>query len=132
MIFDLSFGTIGIISENIAEVIVNEGTIMTLEMCEEYDAFLEEQFPHPFAILVNKLHNYSYTFEAKLHIASLENLRAIASVTYNEHGAQETKKLVKRRAADNWNLKEFSGLQMGRHKALEWLETELVDSMIKK
>lgn len=131
MNIELSFGSINIISTHIAEVIINEGTVMTLEMCEEYDACLEEQFHHPFAILVNKLHNYTYTFEAKLHIASLENLIAIAVVTYNKHGTEQTQKVLDQRAADSWVLKEFCGLQMGRQKALVWLETVLADSMIK-
>ncbi|WOH35991.1 hypothetical protein RI844_11475 [Thalassotalea fonticola] len=131
MNFELSFGSISIVDEHIAEVIVNEDTVMTLEMCEEYDAFLEEQFPHPFAILVNKLHNYSYTFEAKLHIASLEHLMAIAVVTYNKYGTEQTQKVLDQRAVDGLVLKEFSGLKMGRQKALSWLETVLADSMIK-
>ncbi|TRX57816.1 hypothetical protein [Thalassomonas sp. M1454] len=125
MRYELSFGYINILADNIAEVIVDQGTMMTLEMCEEYDEFLIEYFTEPFAILVNKLHNYSYTFEAKLHIASLENLVAIAVVTYNKEGVAKTKDVVQTRANDGWNLKEFSGLQMGREKALKWLEKEL-------
>ncbi len=125
MKYPLSFGYINILGDNIAEVIVDEGTVMTLEMCEEYDEFLIEYFTEPFAILVNKLHNYSYTFEAKLHIASLENLKAFAVVTYNKEGVEKTKDIAKIRASDGWNLKEFSGLQMGRKKAVKWLEKEL-------
>ena len=129
--FNLSFGVIKIIDDNIAEIIVNEGVIITLEMCEEYDTFLEEQFPHPFALLVNRLHHYTYTYEAKLHIASLEKLRALAFVTYNKQGVEQTKSLVEIRAADNWVIKEFCGLQMGRKKAITWLVSVLTNPMIK-
>lgn len=131
MKYFLSFGCINVLSESIAEVLVDEGTIMTLEMCEEYDDFLLDHFTQPFALLINKIHNYSYTYEAKLHIASLQLLKAMAIVTYNKDGALQTQNLVKHREQDGWNLKEFSGLQMGRQKALVWLEEVLASSMIK-
>lgn len=127
MKYMLSFGTMSIISDNIVEVIMDEGTVMTLEMCEEYDAFLIDHFHQDFGVLVNRVHNYTYTFEAKLHIASLENLKAIAVITYNKQGSDVTRDIVKQRAVDNWNIKEFSGLQMGRNKALNWLENELLN-----
>ena len=44
MKYTLSFGYINILADNIAEVIVDEGTVMTLEMCEEYDEFLIRVF----------------------------------------------------------------------------------------
>ena len=125
MKYTLSFGDIIILSDHLAEVIVDEGIVMTLEMCEEYDAFLLDHFPQPFALLINKIHNYSYTYEAKLHIASLENLKAFAFLTYNQNGLTETKNLVKQRKADDWNMREFCGLDMGRDKAMKWLKKEM-------
>lgn len=125
MKYTLSFGDIIILSGHLAEVIVDEGTVMTLEVCEEYDAFLLDHFQHPFALLINKIHNYSYTYEAKLHIGSLENLKAFATLTYNQNGVNETKKLVAQRKADDWNTRVFCGLDMGRDKAIKWLEKEM-------
>ena len=132
MIFDLSFGKINIINNNIAEVLVDEGVIFTLEMCEEYDAFLLERFPEKFAILNNKIHKFSYTYEANLHIASLENLIAVAVVTYDKNSYLQSQNYKKLRLQDHWLLKEFSGFKMGREQALEWLEAVLADSMIKR
>ena len=125
MKYTLSFGDIIILSNNLAEVIVDEGTVMTLEMCEEYDTFLLDHFPHPFGLLINKIHNYSYTYEAKLHIASLGNLKAFAFLTYDQNGLTETKKLKEQRKADDWNMKDFCGLNMGRDKAIKWLIKEM-------
>ncbi|KGK01098.1 hypothetical protein [Thalassotalea sp. ND16A] len=130
MKYYLSFGGINIIGDTIAEVIIEEGVVMTLEMCEEYDAFLLDHFPQPFGILSNRLHNYSYTYEAKLHTASLENLKAIAVITYNQEAKKETENLVKHRLQDNLNYKEFSGLQLGRDNGIKWLENELATIIV--
>lgn len=131
MIFDLSFGKINVINNNIAEVLVDEGIIFTLEMCEEYDAFLLEQFPEKFAILNNKIHSFSYTYEANLHIASLENLIAVAVVTYDKNSYLQSQNYKNLRLQDHWLLKEFTGYQLGREKALKWLELELLEQKTK-
>ena len=125
MKYKLSFASVQIINGNVAEIIVNPNTLITLEMCEEYDAFLLTHFEQPFAILNNKVNSFSYTFEANLHIASLENLRAIAVVNYNNEGSEQSKKLVSFRPNESWDFKEFSALQCGRKQAIAWLETVL-------
>ncbi|OUS23178.1 hypothetical protein A9Q98_16085 [Thalassotalea sp. 42_200_T64] len=130
MKYYLSFGGINIIGESIAEVIIEKGVVMTLEMCEEYDAFLLDHFLQPFGLLVNKLHNYSYTYEAKLHVASLENVKAIAVITYNQEAKKEIENIVKHRVQDNLNVKEFSGLQLGRDEGIKWLENELATIIV--
>ena len=61
----LSFGYITLLSENIAEVVVNRNVVMTLEMVDEYDYFLKCHFNGDFGLLINKINQYSYTFEAR-------------------------------------------------------------------
>ncbi|MDN3652841.1 hypothetical protein QWY77_08700 [Thalassotalea ponticola] len=122
MKFQMSFGVINLLNDHIAEVIIDEGTHMSLEMCEEYDELLLNIFDRPFGLLINKLNNYSYTFEAKLHIASLSHLKAMAVIHYNSEAEQKTNDLLALRETDKWNLKTFCGLQMGREKAIAWLD----------
>ena len=42
-------------------------------MSEEYDRFLTEVFSNNFALLVNKINQYDFSFEAKLSMASHDN-----------------------------------------------------------
>ena len=125
MKYTLSFGFINLISDNIAELMIDEGVVMSLEMCEEYDEFLLNYFEGPFAVLVNKIHNYTFTYEASLHVASVENLKAVAVITYDQLNLDKARDLLERRKHDELNVKNFSGLHMGRNKAIEWLEEEL-------
>ncbi len=79
----LSFGHFNILSEKILEVVADEGVEMTLEMIEECHRFVNKHFNDDFGMLVNRVNNYTYSFEAKLSIASYENLKAIAFVYYS-------------------------------------------------
>ena len=121
----LSFANINILSDSVAEVIVNQGVEISLEMSEEYNDFLCEQFPNKFALLVNKVNQYDFSFEAKLSMASHENLKAIAVITYNNESKQSVEKLAAMRHLDGWNLKVFDGLNLGREDGLAWLQSEL-------
>ena len=122
---ELSFGYIILLSENIAEVVVNQNIVMTIEMVEEYDCFLKCHFNNDFGLLINKINHYTQTFEAQLSIASLSGIKAIAVVTYNQNCKQVTNTLENKRKIDHWNLKQFSGLELGLQSGLSWLEQEL-------
>ncbi|MCP4989066.1 MAG: hypothetical protein GY928_24310 [Colwellia sp.] len=125
MSHNLSFAKINILSENIAEVIVNQGVEISLEMSEEYHDFLTEKFSGNFAVLVNKINQYDFSFEAKLNMASHENLKAIAVVIYNEEAKQSVDKIANLRQVDGWNLQVFNGLNLGWQQGLDWLQDEL-------
>ncbi|AZQ83940.1 hypothetical protein EKO29_07885 [Colwellia sp. Arc7-635] len=120
-----SFGLINIISANIAEIIVNEDVEITLEIVDEYDAVMAQTFPGNYAILVNKINNYRYAFEALLTIASAENQKATAIISYGIESEQQTTDLKTVRRIDNLNMKEFSGLNLGRASAIKWLNEQL-------
>jgi len=121
----LSFATITLLSDCIAEVVVNKDVEISLEMVEEYEAFLADKFSNAFGLLVNKIHHYHFSFEAKLSINSHENLKAIAVVNYNEESELVTKDIAAIRAIDGWNLKSFSGLDLGWQQGFDWLKKEL-------
>lgn len=120
----LSFASVNILKGNIAEVIINPNVEISLEMTEEFNDFLVEQFLGDCAVLINKLYPYDFTYEAKLTVVSHENVKAIAVVYYSEKSAEQTKKIDAIRAND-WNLKAFSGLDIGWQQAHDWLKVQL-------
>ena len=95
-------------------------------MSEEYNNFLTEKFPNNFAVLINKINDYDFSFEAKLSMASHENLKAIAVITYDKEGTKSVEDIAAMRQLDGWNLKVFDGLNLGRKDGLTWLENELL------
>ena len=121
----LSFAKINILNEQVAEVIVNQDVIISLEMSEEYDRALAEIFSNNFALLINKINQYDFSFEAKLSMASHENLKAIAVVTYDNESKNSVGEVAAMRQRDGWNLKVFDGLNLGWQDGLDWLEGEL-------
>jgi hypothetical protein len=123
--YKLSFCSINILNDYIAEVIVNKNIEISLEMVEEYETFLADKFTNAFGLLINKINYFNFTFEAKLSIASHANLKAIAVVNYTKESELITKELATLRAIDEWNLKSFSGLDLGWQQAFDWLEKEL-------
>ncbi len=123
---NLSFAKVIILNESVAEVIVGQGIEVSLEMSEEYNDFLAEKFPNNFAVLINKINDYDFSFEAKLNMASHENLKAIAVITYDKEGTKSVEDIAAMRQLDGWNLKVFDGLNLGRQDGLNWLENELL------
>lgn len=121
----LSFATITLLNGSIAEVVVNKDVEITLEMVEEYEAFLADKFNEPFGLLINKVHPYNFSFEAKLIIGSHEKLKAIAVVHYTKGSELITQDVAGKRVIDGWNLKSFSGLELGWQQANDWLNEEL-------
>ncbi|MFD2725516.1 hypothetical protein [Hyunsoonleella rubra] len=60
--YKLSFGTIIVLKDNLAEVIINEGVVMNEVMVDIYHDFLLSYLKAPFSLLINKKNSYSYTF----------------------------------------------------------------------
>jgi hypothetical protein len=121
----LSFGYFNTLSENVVEVVADEGIEMTLEMIEECHQYINTHFVGDFGMLVNRVNNYTYSYEAKLSIASYENLKAIAFVYYSSDSKEISDNLYKLRAFDEWNCRFFSGLELGWQQAVDWLEKEV-------
>ena len=124
-IHKLSFADFNIHSSNILEVRVHTGIEMSLEMIEECSEFVEKHFQTNFAILVNKVNEYTYSYEAQLCLASYPHLKAIAFIHYSEQSAQTTKALQKLRSLDLPAIQTFSGDDI--QQAMMWLNDELVE-----
>ena len=120
-----SFGQINLISPNIAEIIINKNIEITLELIDEYDALMAQHFSGNYAALVNRINPYSYSYEALLCVGSAQRLRAAAIISYGVENEQKTSDLTSVRHMDNLNIKEFSGLELGRDSAIAWLNQQL-------
>ncbi len=114
----LSFGVIHMISNTIAEVIVDEGVEITEAMVNEYHNSLTANFTAPFSVLVNKLHSYSYTFEAQKIIGTLPEINRLAIVDRTDLQELATKVIASMHQDGTWKMKQFSN----RDRALKWLQ----------
>lgn len=110
---------------NILEITPDEGVQISLEMVDECQAFIHRHINSNFAILINQVNDYNYSFEAQLSVGSYENLVALAFVYYTEKGRLMTEQLAARRRHDNWNYQVYSGLNLGWQEAFSWLQGEL-------
>lgn len=125
MKYRLDFATFNILPNNIIEVVVDEGVSLTLEMCEEVRKTLAPVKSNDFACLINKINDYELSFESQFNMISEDNLRAIAFVYYNEKTKLQAEKLIELRKVDNWNVRVFSGREIGWQEAHDWLNSEM-------
>ncbi|NRD24827.1 hypothetical protein HNV10_16355 [Winogradskyella litoriviva] len=116
--YKLSFGEIIILKDNLAEVIINEGVLLDIEMVYEYHNFLLKHLTAPFSLLINKKYPYTYTFRAQKEIGNLEEINLMAVTVEGFNGKKSTEFLIALNKSNNWNIKTFST----RLEALSWIE----------
>ncbi|NQY48761.1 MAG: hypothetical protein HRT50_06610 [Colwellia sp.] len=120
-LYALSFTRIILLSDSIAEVIVNEGVEMNLAMVSQFHEFLLAHLQSPFSLLINKVNAYSYDFDAQITIGNLTEIHAMAVVAYNQATQISTTYMLEaipRPVA--WNLRIYTD----REVALNWLQLE--------
>ena len=119
-LYELQFGKIIILQDDIAEVIINDGIEMDLAMVETYHDFLIDHLVSPFSLLINKINAYTYNFEAQKKIATLPEIKAMAIVAYNRMTEHSTQALINFPRDNRWNVQIFNQ----RDKALNWLHSQ--------
>lgn len=117
--YKLSFGTIIILEDDLAEVIIDEGVVMNEVMVDLYHDFLLSYLKAPFSLIINKKNSYSYTFEAQKVIANLKEIHAMAVIVGTNGAIMSTKTLIQINDSSDWNIKLFRT----RPEALEWIES---------
>lgn len=126
--YNLSFATIKLLRDDIAEVIVNEGVELNKELVDQYHDFLLSHLTKPFSLLINKVNSYSYDAEAQENLATLKEINAMAVVAYSRTTRITTEDLASYPRSTKWNLRIFPN----RLDALAWLSMqqagELTDS----
>lgn len=101
-----------------AEVIVDDGVIIDMDMVREYHEWIQNNLSDPCMLLINKLNPYTYTFEAQKEIAGLDQIQAMAVVVYNRISEVTTRDLASFPREHEWYIQVFDS----RHDALLWLE----------
>lgn len=120
-VHELPFSKIILLSDSIAEVIINEGVELDEAMVDQYHEFLLKHLSAPFCLLINKINSYSYSFAAQINLATLKEINAMAIVTYSTAAELATNNLATAVPREvEWNLKMFSN----RENALNWLQLE--------
>lgn len=117
---ELPFAKIILLDRDLAEVLIDDGVEMNAEMVAAYHDFLLAHLQAPFSLLVNKVNAYSYDFEAQANLATLEQINAMAVITYHRISTISTESLASMPRSKEWNLRIFSD----RGEALAWLRSE--------
>ncbi len=120
-IYELPFGQIKILQQDMAEVIINHGIELNLDMVNQFHHLLLSELTSPFSLLINKLNDYTYDFDAQQNIGNITGINAIAVISYSRIGSLATQcvvHMIKRK--NNINVQLFSN----RDVALKWLTLE--------
>ena len=116
-LYELPFAKIIILRDDLAEVMINDGVQMDIDMVEQYHDFLLSHLHAPFSLLINKVNAYTYDFNAQQKLATLKEINAMAVVVYNPVSKMTTETLASFPRNVKWNLEIFSN----RDEALAWL-----------
>lgn len=119
--YKTSFGTIKVIENNLAEIIVDEGIEMNLTQVNEYHHFLSKNLSAPFYLLVNKKHSYTYTFEAQKAIVNFDKIKKLAVFLSTQAALMSSETLLSLNTDLNWEISWFSK----RENALAWLKKKM-------
>ncbi|OOZ38079.1 hypothetical protein BOW53_16595 [Solemya pervernicosa gill symbiont] len=119
-LYELPFAKIIILQDDIAEVMINDGVEIDMDMVHQYHEFLLSHLKAPFSLLINKINSYTYDFQAQLEIATIKEINVMAVVAYSRVTKVATETLASYPRNDEWKLKIFSG----RDEALCWLVDE--------
>ena len=119
-LYVLPFAKIKILTDNIAEVVIDEGIEMDMVMVDYYHEFLLSHLHPPFSLLINNINSYSYNFKAQNKINTLKEINLIAVVAYDRITMITTELLATYPRPEPWSLKIFSC----RGEALAWLLVE--------
>ncbi len=80
----LSFGKINIIQANIAEIMIDEGVDISIEMVDEIHNYLLSIFTNSFSLLINKTNSYSTQLDALIKFGTLSAIDKIAVYAPNK------------------------------------------------
>lgn len=115
--YKLSFGTIIILEEHLAEVIIHDGLVIdevVVDLCHD---FLLSYLKVPFSIVLNKKNSYSYTYEAQKVFFNLKEIQKVAVVAVTSGAFMSAETLIKISESNHLNIELFEK----RDEALEWI-----------
>jgi hypothetical protein len=83
-LYKLSFARVIVLGSELAEVIVDEGVNIDIEMVDEIHNCLLSIFPNPFSLLINKTNSYSTQLDALIKFGALSAINKIAVFAPNK------------------------------------------------
>jgi len=119
-LYELSFVKLIKLKDDLVEVIVNDGIEYDLAMLAEYHNWIKQNTSHPCYILVNKINDYTYTFDVQRNLGTIPEIRAIAHVVYTKASKISTEAMNDVPKIRPWN----AGIFYTREEALAWLDTQ--------
>lgn len=119
--YQLKIGTVTKLDEQLVEIVAPEGLEVTIAILDEFTSFLLEHTQLPVAVLVNKKHPYTYTYEAQTKIGELEFISGIAIVIYSRITEIATQSMLGTIAQPSYPSKFF----WDRDSAIHWLHSTL-------
>lgn len=115
--YELPFGIINILQDDIAEVIIHDEVELNVEMVDELHEVLLSHLTEPFSLLVNKVNSYTYDFQAQLKLTNLEEVNAVAAVVYSNITKVSTETMIKLKKHEKPYIRTFEN----REEAFQWL-----------
>jgi hypothetical protein len=125
-IFELDFCTLEIVSENTAEILINEGVEVSRKMVEHYIEVLRSTLSAPFCLLVNERNSHSYDFQAQTALGAVPDLLALAMVSYTPTTDVAARSLTQLPRETRWPMAVFPR----REDALAWLRAMQPDVLV--
>ena len=113
----LSFGKIDVLRRNIAEVIVDEGVNIDIEMEDEIHNCWLSIFTSSFSLLINKTNSYSTKFDALTQCGTLTEINKMAVFAPNKVAKLSADFAAAVPRSVDLNIEVFSN----RADALAWL-----------
>ena len=92
--YDLPFAKIILLQDDIAEAIVHAEIEVNVDMVDQLHSFLIAKLKSPFSILVNRCNQYNYDFEAQVKVGDIEQMHAVAVVTYSNISTAAAKAMI--------------------------------------
>jgi len=116
----IEFAKIIIIKNDVAEIIIDKEIELTLEMVRRLHQTLRDNLTAPFFLLINKINDYSYDFEAMHELGTIKEIAGIAIISYSVQTQINSQYISKLKRKKIWNAKTFNN----RDDALEWIQQQ--------
>ena len=124
--YTLPFADIKILDDRTAEVIVNDGIEFTASMVERFHDFLLAHLRPPLSLLINRIHSYTYDFEAQQTIGTIPQISSLAILVYSRAGEFTTNCLFSVPRVYTPKYRIFKD----RAEALFWLKAQVAKSTV--
>jgi len=113
----ISFATISVLRNDLAEIMVDEGVDMDLAMVDEIHLSLLSIFTGSFSLLVNKTNSYSSQLDALIQFGALATIDKIAIFAPNKMARLSADFTASIPSSAKLNIQVFTC----RDEALAWL-----------